>query len=150
MSGGGRFEFDDGGFYVGEWENGQAEGFGVCTGPKNMGKFEGLWQSGTEASGVYTWPFGMVFKGEWEHGYRNGYGVEKRQQVEGSIITFSGQWLNGLKHGSGIVQIGKIAKSSYEGTWKIGHQDGYGIEFYKHGGKVNKIYIFLFMHPPHH
>ncbi len=29
---GGRFDFDDGGIYVGGWQDGKAHGHGVCTG----------------------------------------------------------------------------------------------------------------------
>ena len=44
----GRFDFEDGGTYCGGWEDGKAHGHGVCTGPKAMGEFSGLWQFGYE------------------------------------------------------------------------------------------------------
>lgn len=31
-TGGGRFDFDDGGVYVGGWQEGKAHGHGICTG----------------------------------------------------------------------------------------------------------------------
>jgi junctophilin len=46
----GRFDFEDGGTYCGGWEDGKAHGHGVCTGPKAMGEFSGLWQFGYEVS----------------------------------------------------------------------------------------------------
>ena len=129
---GGKFEFDDGGFYVGEWHDGQAEGFGVCTGPKAIGKFEGLWQDGSELSGMYTLPGGLWYKGDWKDGHRHGFGLEKQ-----TSRLYSGEWLNGLKHGSGILYSSASSKPIYEGTWKFGLQDGYGVEIYKDNGKIN-------------
>ena len=73
---GGRFDFDDGGSYVGGWTEGKAHGFGVCTGPGGQGEFAGLWQGGFEASGVYRWPSGSQFQGQWSAGKRNGLGIE--------------------------------------------------------------------------
>lgn len=127
---GGKFEFDDGGYYVGEWKKGQAEGYGVCTGPKNLGKFEGLWECGTEVCGIYTWPNGMNYKGEWQEGHRSGLGIEQRFDKK----VYLGEWLDGVKHGSGVIQCSRDGKPSFEGTWKNGFQDGYGIEIYKDGG----------------
>lgn len=127
---GGKFEFDDGGYYVGEWNEGQANGFGVCTGPNNLGKFEGLWDNGVEVSGTYTWPNEMQYHGQWMDGQRNGKGKE----ILGRM-TYSGEWVLGLKHGSGTVRTGKKNRPCFEGTWKSGLQDGHGCEIYKEGGK---------------
>jgi len=126
---GGKFEFDDGGFYVGEWENGVAEGHGICTGPGNLGKFEGLWKNGVEVSGSYYWPSSMIYKGQWKSGYRFGYGSEHCNST-----TYFGEWVSGLKHGSGVTITGKTKRACYEGTWRNGLQDGHGIEIYKDGG----------------
>lgn len=53
---GGRFDFDDGGTFLGGWEDGKAHGHGVCTGPKGQGAYSGSWHYGFEVSGVYIWP----------------------------------------------------------------------------------------------
>ena len=73
-SGGCRYDFEDGGWYVGEWEGGQAHGFGVSTGPRLVGEFAGFWQRGFEASGVYRWPSGNTYEGMWADGRRQGLG----------------------------------------------------------------------------
>lgn len=125
---GGRFEFDDGGVYSGEWQDGQAHAFGVCTGPNNQGKYEGFWQNGFEVSGVYTWPDQHVYRGEWKDGKINGNGVE-----DCSKWTYLGEWKNGLRHGSGVL-INKKTGSRYEGTWSYGLQEGYGGEISGDGG----------------
>ncbi|PIC50803.1 hypothetical protein B9Z55_001562 [Caenorhabditis nigoni] len=75
---GGRFDFDDGGTYVGGWEEGKAHGHGVCTGPQAKGEYAGAWHYGFEVSGVYTWPSGNTYQGQWQNGKRHGLGVEQR------------------------------------------------------------------------
>ena len=50
---GGFYEFEDGGHYIGCWEDGKAHGFGICTGPKGQGEYAGSFDKGFEVSGVY-------------------------------------------------------------------------------------------------
>ncbi len=126
---GGKFEFDDGGCYCGEWVDGKAHGYGVCTGPNNEGKFEGLWHNGFEVSGVYTWKKDHIHKGEWKNGKINGLGLEQCNQW-----TYLGEWKNGFRHGSGIID-NKRTCVRYEGTWSNGLQEGYGAEICADGGK---------------
>ncbi len=134
---GGKFEFDDGGFYCGEWLDGKAHGYGVCTGPNNEGKFEGHWYNGFEVSGIYTWRENHFHKGEWKNGKINGIGIEQCNKW-----TYLGEWKNGLRHGSGVL-FNKKSGVRYEGTWKDGLQDGYGAEIGSDGGNI--IYILLFL-----
>lgn len=127
-TGGGRFDFDDGGTYSGGWEDGKAHGHGVCTGPKGMGEYSGAWQYGFEISGVYTWPSGNSFKGQWFQGKRHGLGVE----TKGRWI-YKGEWTQGFKGRYGVRQ-STSSGARYEGTWTTGLQDGYGCETYADGG----------------
>ena len=131
---GGRFEFDDGGIYCGEWQDGKAHGYGICTGPKNVGKFEGFWQEGFEVLGVYIWPNGNRYEGEWKDGRRHGLGVETS-----GTETYCGEWKNGLRHGCGVLC--DASGGRYEGTWSEGLQDGYGAELHSDG---SKFYIIDF------
>ncbi|CAF0707106.1 unnamed protein product [Brachionus calyciflorus] len=124
----GRFDFEDGGTYCGGWEDGKAHGFGVCTGPKSMGEFSGMWQFGYEVSGVYLWPSGNCFLGQWMSGKRHGLGVEKKQRW-----IYKGEWSQGFKGRYGV-RMSEISGAKYEGTWANGLQDGYGSETYADGG----------------
>jgi junctophilin len=128
-TGGGRFDFDDGGTYCGDWEDGKAHGHGVCTGPKGQGEFSGQWAFGFEVSGVYTWPSGNNYEGQWMGGKRHGVGVE----AKGRWI-YRGEWTHGFKGRYGVRQ-STSSGAKYEGTWANGLQDGYGSEFYADGGK---------------
>jgi len=124
----GRFDFEDGGTYCGGWEDGKAHGHGVCTGPKGMGEFSGMWQFGYEVSGIYMWPSGNSFLGQWMSGKRHGLGVEKKQRW-----VYKGEWSQGFKGRYGV-RVSDTSGAKYEGTWANGLQDGYGSETYADGG----------------
>ena len=124
----GRFDFEDGGTYCGGWEDGKAHGHGVCTGPKSMGEFSGLWQFGYEVTGVYIWPSGNCYLGQWMSGKRHGLGIEKKQRW-----IYKGEWSQGFKGRYGV-RMSEASGAKYEGTWANGLQDGYGSETYADGG----------------
>ncbi|XP_063157648.1 junctophilin-4 isoform X1 [Candoia aspera] len=127
MSNGGRFEFDDGGCYVGDWEEGRAHGYGVCTGPGAQGEYSGRWCRGFESLGVYTWPSGNTYQGFWSQGKRSGLGTECK-----SKWSYKGEWCHGLKGHLGVWE--SHSGVIYEGVWREGLQDGYGMETYADGG----------------
>ncbi|XP_029437199.1 junctophilin-4 isoform X2 [Rhinatrema bivittatum] len=127
MSNGGRFEFDDGGCYIGDWDSGRAHGYGICTGPGSQGEYCGLWCHGFESLGVYTWPSGNTYQGYWAQGKRHGLGVERKGKW-----TYRGEWSHGLKGRYGMRE--SVSGAKYEGIWTDGLQDGYGTETYSDGG----------------
>lgn len=130
--GGGKYDFDDGGTYCGQWDEGKAHGFGVCTGPKSQGEYSGSWHFGYEVSGVYTWPSGTVYEGQWQNGKRHGLGVERRGRW-----LYRGEWSQGFMGRYGVRSC-RNSNARYDGTWMNGLQDGYGTETYADGG------MFLF------
>lgn len=125
---GGRFDFDDGGVYIGGWLDGKAHGHGVCTGPKSQGEYSGSWNYGFELSGVYKWPSGATYEGQWQNGKRHGIGVEYRGKW-----VYKGEWTQGYKGRYGV-RASLLSAAKYEGTWANGLQDGYGSESYADGG----------------
>lgn len=125
---GGRFDFEDGGTYCGEWKNSKAHGYGICTGPKGQARYEGSWNHGFELSGVYVWPNGHRFEGDWLGGRRHGLGVEFRGKW-----VYQGEWEDGFKARYGIQKSQSGAR--YEGSWTSGLQEGYGIEIYADKGE---------------
>ncbi|KAL8590246.1 hypothetical protein ACOMHN_006363 [Nucella lapillus] len=127
-TGGGRFDFDDGGTYCGGWEEGKAHGPGVCTGPKGQGEFAGAWHFGFEVLGIYTWPSGNNYRGQWFQGKRHGLGIESKGRW-----VYRGEWTQGFKGRYGVRQ-STSSGARYEGTWTTGLQDGYGCESYADGG----------------
>uniref|UniRef100_T1KY97 Junctophilin n=2 Tax=Tetranychus urticae TaxID=32264 RepID=T1KY97_TETUR len=125
---GGRFDFDDGGIYVGGWQDGKAHGHGVCTGPKGQGEYSGSFSYGFEVCGVYKWPSGAIYEGQWSNGKRHGLGVEFR----GKWI-YKGEWTQGYKGRYGV-RGSAVSCAKYEGTWANGLHDGYGSETYADSG----------------
>ncbi|KAJ8247454.1 hypothetical protein GJAV_G00246570 [Gymnothorax javanicus] len=135
MSTGGRFIFDDGGSYCGEWEDGKAHGRGICTGPKGQGEYSGSWSHGFELLGVYTWPSGNNYQGTWSQGKRHGIGVENKGKW-----VYKGEWTHGSRGRYGLREsMGSGAR--YEGTWSNGLQDGYGTETYSDGGTYHGQWV---------
>jgi len=145
--GGGRFDFDDGGSYVGDWSDGMANGYGVCSGPAGEAEFAGAWQQGFEISGVFragtTVGGGAVYEGQWLQGRRHGLGIDNRGMT-GIIVSggpgdfprwlYRGEWTQGFRGRYGVRQ-STATGTKYEGTWTAGLQDGYGVETYADGGK---------------
>ncbi|RCN33543.1 MORN repeat protein [Ancylostoma caninum] len=125
---GGRFDFDDGGTYVGGWEEGKAHGHGVCSGPQGKGEYAGAWHYGFEVSGAYYWPSGNTYHGQWQNGKRHGLGVEQRGRW-----TYKGEWTQGQKGRYGV-RNSATSQARYQGTWSGGYHDGYGTEIYVDGG----------------
>ncbi|CAH8575763.1 unnamed protein product [Heterobilharzia americana] len=140
----GRYEFKDSGLYIGEWLNEKAVGLGLITKDKCQGEYTGLWDSGSEKSGVFLWPNapGAMYEGEWAHNRRNGYGIFTREDwvimgrfkddfitlgikcKENSIGRFEGEFENGFpRFGVETYADG----GSYAGEYKNGVREGLGV-----------------------
>jgi junctophilin len=145
---GGKFDFDDGGSYAGDWTDGMAHGHGVCTGPRSEGEFAGAWQQGFETSGVFRAGGGSaapVYEGQWLQGRRHGLGIDSRgypgaiqQQNGGPRWIYRGEWTQGFRGRYGVRQ-STATGTKYEGTWSAGLQDGYGVETYADGGRYKIV-----------
>ncbi|TGZ52020.1 hypothetical protein CRM22_010710 [Opisthorchis felineus] len=119
---GGRFDFNDGGSYVGEWHEGRAHGLGIATGPENQGEYSGEWTMGFESRGVYIWPSGNIYSGTWLKGKRHGEGV----QVKGRWI-YRGAFTTGFCGRYGVKE-SLTSCAKYEGSWHLNQFDGFGVE----------------------
>ncbi|KAH8868176.1 Junctophilin-1 [Schistosoma japonicum] len=119
---GGRFDFDDGGSYVGEWCEGRAHGLGIATGPENQGEYSGEWNMGFESRGVYIWPSGNIYSGTWLKGKRHGEGV----QIKGRWV-YRGSFTTGFCGRYGIKE-SLTSCAKYEGSWHLNQFDGFGVE----------------------
>ncbi|CAH8862721.1 unnamed protein product [Trichobilharzia szidati] len=140
----GRYEFKDSGLYIGEWLNEKAVGLGLITKDKCQGEYTGLWDSGSEKSGVFLWPNapGAMYEGEWAQNRRNGYGIFTREDwvimgrfkddfitlgikcKENSIGRFEGEFENGFpRFGVETYADG----GSYAGEYKNGVREGLGV-----------------------
>uniref|UniRef100_A0A5K3FMY7 Junctophilin n=1 Tax=Mesocestoides corti TaxID=53468 RepID=A0A5K3FMY7_MESCO len=140
----GRYEFRDNGIYIGEWLDEKAVGLGLITKDKSQGEYTGLWEAGSEKSGVFLWPNapGAMYEGEWAMNRRNGFGVFNREdwvimgKFEDDFITmgvkgkenapgkFEGRFENGFP-AFGVETYGD--KGTYCGEYKNGIREGLGV-----------------------
>ncbi|RTG88898.1 junctophilin [Schistosoma bovis] len=130
---GGRFDFDDGGSYVGEWCEGRAHGLGIATGPENQGEYSGEWNMGFESRGVYIWPSGNIYSGTWLKGKRHGEGV----QIKGRWV-YRGSFTTGFCGRYGIKE-SLTSCAKYEGSWHLNQFDGFGVETNSDGNNPSLV-----------
>ena len=78
-------------------------------------------------TGKYFFPNGTTYIGEVLNGFRHGFGKFESNKEE---LSYEGNWKNGLKNGFGIM---KKKGSIYEGNWKDGFIDGKGKLKWKSG-----------------
>ncbi|BHF81885.1 hypothetical protein SprV_0802502000 [Sparganum proliferum] len=140
----GRYEFKDSGIYIGEWLDEKAVGLGLITKDKSQGEYTGLWEAGSEKSGVFLWPNapGAMYEGEWASNRRNGFGVFNREDwaimgkfvddfitigvkgKENTAARFEGRFENGLP-AFGVETYGD--GGIYAGEYKNGIREGLGV-----------------------
>ena len=77
--------------------------------------------------GKYFFPNGTTYTGELLNGFRHGFGKFESPKEE---LSYEGNWKNGLKNGYGVM---KKKGSTYEGNWKDGFIDGKGKLTWKSG-----------------
>ncbi|VDM30523.1 unnamed protein product [Hydatigera taeniaeformis] len=153
----GRYEFRDNGIYIGEWLDEKAVGLGLITKDKSQGEYTGLWDAGSEKSGVFLWPNapGAMYEGEWAMNRRNGFGVFNREdwvimgKFEDDFITmgvkgkdnapgkFEGRFENGFP-AFGVETYGD--KGTYCGEYKNGIREGLGVRRSITYGEVLELY----------
>ncbi|RDD44096.1 Junctophilin-1 [Trichoplax sp. H2] len=123
----GRYNFSDGSYYCGQWDEQRlAQGFGCWTGLEMKGKFEGYYKDGLEITGAYTWPSGEIYSGQWLYGQRHGSGIQKYK-----TSIYAGCWNQGKRDYLGAIW--NRCGSIYFGTWQDGEKTGYGTEAYLDG-----------------
>ena len=71
----GTHTYDDGGKYVGEWQNNNMHG-----------------------QGIYMWADGRKYEGEYLNDKKHGFGIYTYPDGR----SYNGQWANGKQHGEGI------------------------------------------------
>lgn len=95
--------------YVGNWVDGQRNGYGIMIWLQERQVYKGQWENGLpHGSGKHIWylersktnsfPTRHVYQGNWESGRREGIG--KMIYPCGSV--YEGRWKNGQRHGKGM------------------------------------------------
>lgn len=148
--GSGKLEYEDGGSYHGDWNQGNWSGYGRHAKPNGdiyegtffdnnkhgMGTyryrdgkrvFEGRYVMGQRVDGQMTYGDGSVYKGQWYDGKRNGRGTYRFKDSS----VYKGEFLQDVIHGVGQLVWPDGAK--YVGEWNQGHRHGIGKEFASDG-----------------
>ena len=156
-SGKGRYEYSNTNIYDGYWKNGLRHGSG-CFEFTNGYKYCGDWVDGIpNGKGQENYTDGSKFEGNFVHGVKNGQG--KMVFNNGNNI-YDGEWLDDKMHGHGkfVSRILDLQNSHdkfdsfcsdayfnsdensndegdyvYNGQWKNGLKDGFGVETYSTG-----------------
>lgn len=121
----GRYEFSDGGTYVGAFKANKMSGHGTATYP-NGSEYVGEWKASRfNGTGRMTYASGCVYEGAWLNGRRHGKG----KMTYPSGHSYSGEWLRGEKHGRGTAIAKSYNGGEYEftGDWVGGMVRGRGI-----------------------
>ena len=86
--------------------------------------FVGTFKGGRKSQGKLTYKNGDYFNGTFSYGeYSTGYG--KKTYGDGS--TYEGNWKNGQRNGYGVY---REKDYRYEGNWKNNNYNGYGRQFW--------------------
>ena len=93
MNGTGRITYKNKKEYLGEFKNGNKNGYGIMNWPTEE-KYEGLWENDTFKFGEYFWPNGNLFLGYFQNDTVNGFGTFYNGAL-GTIET--GLWKNGKR-----------------------------------------------------
>lgn len=137
-SGYGIVEYDRGGRYEGEWQDGCAHGFGTHTSADARETYRGHWKRGThDGFGVFVYKKGHRYEGDWRRGERHGYGTYTcadgwyvrgtfedgtqrgyAERVEPDGRVYRGECRDGLPHGQGILC--DPDGTAYEGLFRHG------------------------------
>ena len=127
----GKFIWEDGNYYIGEWKNNMKHGRGTIYYKNGTIKYEGDFINGKfEGNGIYIFEDGGFYIGQYKNDLKHGSG---KLFYEDGNLKYDGEFSNGKFEGKGkyIYDDGNY----YDGQWKNGLKHGKGI-LYNNNGKV--------------
>ena len=113
----GKFYYQDGSIYFGQWENNHRLGFGY-----------------------YYWPNGDHYQGYWEQGKMQGLG----QLDYGTGDCYQGSFVQEKRHGKGTYFYKDGDR--YQGDWIEDRRTGYGIYYFASGERYEGYYAQSKLH----
>lgn len=116
----GKYRFDNGDLYAGEWDVPKGAPVFVGSDGKAVQTNRGL----LHGVGTYTWANGDTFAGTFNKGIKAGHGVFVEA---GTHDRYEGEWRNDVAHGSGQFLQGR-GDERYVGAWSNGVREGRGVE----------------------
>jgi len=129
LSGRGSIEFPDGGEYEGDVVDGYRHGQGHYA--RGEITYTGGWSWGKRhGTGVMRYSSSSFYDGQFNNGLEHGYGVRQWESMD----LYRGEYQNGKRHGKGLM-IWRQVQEEYDGEWRHGEQNGFGIGVTLKNGK---------------
>ncbi|KAL2898210.1 Phosphatidylinositol 4-phosphate 5-kinase 6 [Bienertia sinuspersici] len=127
----GKYLWNDGCMYVGEWRKGKAMGKGRFTWPSGA-TYEGEFKRGyMDGKGTYTTANEDTYRGYWSMNHKHGKGTETYSNGD----FYEGEWIKGMQEGQGRYQWAN--GNCYVGQWKDGTLHGSGTLKFANGNKFD-------------
>ena len=134
-TGKGRYEWNDGSVYVGQWTDDLREGEGTFTWA-NGDSYSGAYSNDKrEGLGTKVYRNGETYTGYWKKGLKHGQGEYAWPNGQ----RYTGEWKDGVKHGIGSKTWPNGCK--YEGQWKDDEMDGFGEFNWPEGDRYAGEYV---------
>lgn len=128
--GSGKYQWAKGNIYHGDWVEDKREGKGKMEWPDGSCYEGDFGNSMFHGNGVFRFADGSEYTGEWKNDKKNGQG--NYRFASGNVYV--GKWLDGKEHGQGKVSFQD--GSSYEGEFYAGKFHGKGIKRWPDDGTV--------------
>lgn len=112
----GRYEFHDGSYYDGEWENNKISGVGELFFPNQK----------------------LEYTGEWHNDEYNGWGTLYSGDDDDNWVKYEGEFQNGVREGRGKMTF--VDGTVYEGEFRSGKISGRGRKVCPTGDVVEKMW----------
>ena len=125
----GKYIYDDGKYYIGEFKNNKPNGKGIKYNKNGKILYDGDFINGKfEGNGKYINEDGLSYIGQWKNGTIHGKGI---LYYSNGNIKYKGDWVNNKYEGNGI----EIQKNGYYymGQFKNGILNGFAKEFDPNG-----------------
>ena len=134
-SGKGKFSFQNGDTYQGEWFMDDINGSGKMI-YSNGDVYSGTFRNGLKnGNGIMNYTIGDMYEGEWVDGTKEGMGIYN--YVNGN--TYNGRWSKNNRSGNGVMMYSNGDK--YDGLWLNDERNGQGTIFYKNGDKYDGLWL---------
>ena len=129
LEGSGKFIWENGCYYIGQFKNGKKNGKGIIYYKKGNIMYDGdFLNDKKEGNGKLILKNGQYYIGQFKKGKKHGKGID---YYKNGNIMYEGDYLNGKLDGNGkfIFKNGQY----YIGQFKNGKRNGKGILYYKNG-----------------
>ena len=126
--------------YEGHWRDGKRDGAGINYFADGKIEFKGTWSLDKYISGygVMKNENGEIYEGDFMDGKKHGKGIMKYPNTnKNKEEVYEGEWANDERSGKGVVKFcnGDI----YEGEWAADKQNGIGIIKYSENNEKNRL-----------